>query len=68
MAAKYAIALREARESKFWARLLASDPRWSKEMAWVVQETGEFIAMLTVSVKKLRKPQAEGPNTNSDEM
>jgi four helix bundle protein len=59
MAAKYSISLRESREGKFWARLLAIDGQWTKEMAWVVQETGEFIAMLTVSVKKLRKPPSE---------
>jgi four helix bundle protein len=66
MTAKYAIALREARESKFWARLLATDARWSKELAWVIQESGEFVAMLTVSVKKLRKPKGE--DTGVDEM
>jgi four helix bundle protein len=56
MAQKYAIALREAREAKYWARLLATDPRWTEELAPVVLETGEFIAMLTVSVKRLREP------------
>ena len=56
MAAKYSISLRESREGKFWARLLATDPQWSKQMEWVIQETSEFIAMLTVSVKKLRRP------------
>lgn len=59
MAAKYSISLRESREGKFWARLLAVDPKWSKEMEWIVQETGEFIAMLTASVKKLRKPPSD---------
>jgi len=59
MAAKYSIALREAREGKFWARLLAIDPKLAKQLEWVIQETGEFIAMLTVSVKKLRKPQGD---------
>ena len=59
MAAKHSISLRESREGKFWARLLAIDGKWTKEMEWVVQETGEFIAMLTVSVKKLRKPPSQ---------
>ena len=54
MAAKYAIALREARESRFWARLAASDPVWATEMQPIVQECSEFVAMLTVSVRKLR--------------
>ena len=42
MAAKYAIALREAREGKFWARLLATDSRWSKELEWVIQDSDEM--------------------------
>lgn len=63
MAAKYAIALREAREAHFWARLLAADPGWAKELEFVIVETGEFAAMLTVSVRKLRKPP-EGGNVN----
>jgi len=56
MAQKYGIALREAREANYWARLLASDPRWEAEMAPVVRETSEFVAMLTASVKRLRAP------------
>ena len=56
MAQKHGIALREAREANFWSRLLATDPRWRAKIAAVVQETGEFVAMLTVSVKKLREP------------
>ena len=57
MAAKYAISLREARETSFWSRLGATDPKWQDELQWVVQESGEFIAMLTVSVRKLRSRQ-----------
>ena len=56
MAAKYGISLREAREANFWARLAATDPRWAAELAPIVQETGEFVAMLTAAVKKLRQP------------
>lgn len=56
MAAKNAIALREAREGKYWARIGASDPKWSEELAPIIQETSEFVAMLTVSVRKLRRP------------
>jgi four helix bundle protein len=54
MASKYAIALREAREGKYWARVGASDPKWTEELTPIIQETGEFVAMLTVSVRKLR--------------
>ena len=56
MASKYSIALRESREAKYWSRLLAVDPRWTARASPLTQETDEFIAMLTVSVKKLRQP------------
>jgi four helix bundle protein len=56
MAERHAISLREAREANFWARLLATDPVWRVRLTPVVSETGEFIAMLTVSVRKLRQP------------
>lgn len=56
MAQKYAMALREAREAKYWARLLATDPNWTAELSPVIEETSEFVAMLTVSVKRLRTP------------
>ena len=59
MGAKYALALREARESNYWSRLGATDPRWATELAPIVQETKEFVAMLTVSVRKLRSPIQE---------
>ena len=59
MAAKYSIALRESREGNFWARLGATDSRWTSELAPIIQETHEFVAMLTVSVTKLRKPPEE---------
>jgi four helix bundle protein len=54
MGAKHAIALREAREGNFWARLGAEDPKWTGDLMPVVTETREFVAMLTVSVRKLR--------------
>jgi four helix bundle protein len=57
MAAKYAISLREAREARYWARIAATDPQWTNELAPIVKETTEFVAMLTTAVKKLRKPE-----------
>ena len=54
MAAKYAISLRESRESNYWSRIVASDQKWTHELTPIIKETGEFIAMLTVSVRKLR--------------
>ena len=58
MAAKYAIALRESRESNYWSRPGATDERWTAELEPTIQETREFVAMLTVSVRKLRAPVA----------
>jgi four helix bundle protein len=54
MAAKYALALREARESNYWSRLGETDVKWKPELTDITQETGEFVAMLTVAVRKLR--------------
>ena len=56
MAEKYGIALRESREAKYWSRLLATDTAWASVIEPITQETGEFVAMLTVSVRKLRLP------------
>ena len=58
MAQKHRIALREARETNFWARLASTDPAWREKMSGVVAESAEFVAMPTVSVKKLGQPAA----------
>ena len=60
MAFKYAVALRESREANYWSRLGATDPRWADRLESITRETGEFIAMLTVSVRKLRAPEERG--------
>jgi four helix bundle protein len=54
MASKYAIALREAREATHWLALLAEEPAFADDAASLRREAGEFVAMLTVSVRKLR--------------
>lgn len=54
MAAKYALALREAREALYWLRLLQEEPTLTRDASELAQEAGEFVAMLTVSVRKLR--------------
>ena len=56
MAAKYAIALREARESNYWLRMLSVDRSLTAELMPFVDESRQFVAMLTVSVRKLRSP------------
>jgi four helix bundle protein len=63
MALKYAIALREARETRHWLRLLATQPRWTEELAPLLNESSEFVAMLTVSVRRLRTPSPDRPGT-----
>ena len=62
MKEKYAIGLREAREGHLWARLLATDPNCTKDMTPIVAELGEFVAMLTAAVKRLRRPP-DDPST-----
>ncbi len=60
MAAKYAIALREAREARYWLRLIAEEPTLAQEAKALAGEAGEFVAMLTVSVRKLRAERGVG--------
>lgn len=55
MAAKYAIALREARETRYWLRVIASDPVVGDSVTPLITEATEWIAMLTVTVRKLRE-------------
>jgi four helix bundle protein len=57
MAAKYAIALREAREVRYWLRLLATDPLVGPSVDPLIAEATEWVAMLTTTVKKLRDEQ-----------
>jgi four helix bundle protein len=56
MAGKYAVALRESREARYWLRLIASQPGLSDDLRPLIQEATEFVAMLTVSVRRLRTP------------
>jgi four helix bundle protein len=56
MAAKQSIALRESRESNYWLRLLSIDTELTAELAALVDESRQFVAMLTTSVRKLRNP------------
>ncbi len=54
MAAKYAIALREAREARYWLRVLATDPSLGEDLDLLIAEATEWVAMLTTTVKKRR--------------
>jgi len=52
---KYAIACKEARESHYWLRLLASSEVLSKErLEPLIAEANELIAILTSIIKKSR--------------
>lgn len=55
LAAKYTVALREARECHYWLRLVAVDrPRFADDAAILANECNELVALLTATVKKLR--------------
>jgi four helix bundle protein len=56
MASKYAIALREARETRYRLRLLATLGPSDNDLKPFEKEADEFVAMLTVSVRRLRTP------------
>jgi four helix bundle protein len=58
MAHKHTLALREARESAYWLRLLRSSGFTIAGFDDVEREAGELCAMLTVSVRKLRDAKA----------
>jgi len=60
MGAKHAIALREARESRYWLRLLLATEVLVTELTPLCQESNEFIATLTTSVRKLRARREAG--------
>ena len=60
MGAKHAIALREAREARYWLRMYLAANAFTKDLGPLAQEANEFVAMLTASVRKLRrKPDDE---------
>jgi len=55
LAARSVIALKEARETKFWLRLIrATDLAPEEATAALFQEANELVAILTVSVRRLR--------------
>jgi four helix bundle protein len=64
LAAKNSISLRESRESKYWLRVAQAKSLGPKDLReWLLQESDEFVAMLTVS---LRRPQTE-PDPRDDD-
>jgi four helix bundle protein len=56
LAAKNAISLKESRESKYWLRVATAKSLGNKNLReWLLQEADEFVAMLTVSVRRLQE-------------
>ena len=65
-AAKNAVSLKEAHESKYWLRVAAAKALGKKDMRdWLLQEADEFAAMLTVSVRRLRGEDTSPPREDS---
>ena len=60
LASKHTISLREGRECQFWLKLIAADqPNLGLVIEPILDECGQMVAMLTVSVKKLRAKRIE---------
>lgn len=57
MAHKHALALREARETVYWLRMLEQAGQSREALEPLRQEGSEIVAMLTASVKRLRESQ-----------
>ena len=59
--AKQFVALKEARESRFWLRVIAAAyPALATRLQGYLQESNELIAMLTVSVKTAKSNSSRG--------
>ena len=55
LASKSAISLKESREAKYWLRVATAKSLGKKDLReWLFQEADEFVAMLTVSVRRLQ--------------
>ena len=57
LVSKFSIALKEARETQYWLRLLvATDLVKAESIADLQREATELVAILTTSVKRLKQP------------
>jgi four helix bundle protein len=66
MISKHFIALKEARETHFWLRLIsASDPSFKATADPLIAEASEFVAMLSASVRKAQSNPDRGNSTGS---
>jgi four helix bundle protein len=59
--AKQFIALKEARESRFWLRVIAAAyPQTAAKLNPYIQESSELVAMLTASIKTAKSNPGRG--------
>lgn len=59
--AKQFIALKEARESRFWLKVIATSyPRTAQKLAPLIEESSELVAMLTASIKTAKSHPLRG--------
>ena len=57
LAARFTIGLREARECRYWLRLIRADqPKLAPQIDVLLEEYGQLVAVLSTSVRKLRMP------------
>src|SRR5688500_9127533 len=62
LAARYAIALKEAKEGLYWLEVLAGcEPSLEPRTAPLLAECKELIAMCSAALKKLRPPNPPNP-------
>ncbi len=68
LASKNAISLKESHESKYWLRVAHAKALGQKELReWLLQESDEFVAMLTISVRRLEtEPDPRDNSQGSD--
>jgi len=53
----FGVSLKESKESKYWLRVTAAKSLGNNELRdWLLGESDEFVAMLTVSVRRLQAP------------
>jgi four helix bundle protein len=58
LTAKFSIALKEARETAYWLRLLAAtEPALRDAIGPRLDEASQLVAILTTSLKRLRRPK-----------
>jgi four helix bundle protein len=55
LASKNAISLKESREAKYWLRVAEAKSLGNGDLRrWLLDEADQFVAMLTVSVRRLQ--------------